>query len=1063
MKLRFILSLCILFTLTGLKATHILGGHIRNESLGSGKYVITATIYRDCQSQFISLPNFGVYAGTNGSNACGSYSLSGMARVSIREVTPRCSTLSEQCKPSNTAGTGLGVEEHVYKCTVDLNKSPISNFNKTSCCDITFYVSFNFSINPYNANSSSGTFVLLQSMNLCNLKKVPRNNGENSSPLYTGDASYLITTNIAHYEALGAIDTVDYDSLSFRLEKMRSAIPSGVYTYPSPYTKRYFITPKCKTFRNVTCTPDPNANPPVGIYFDSSTGDIVFTPTIYYEQGWRYLETDEYRQDSSGKWLKIGMSSSAVAYNTIDGYSYNNAPVISSNRVHSLCAGDKICFNISVKDTVLSPWQTIPDTVLVTWDGAIPGAQFKVLNPNSREKVAEFCWQTKPEHEREHAWRFSVTATDQNCPMPVKSSRTFSIYVRKKIVADTPKIQVVGCNKIIVNSSAESVSNQKVSWLFLDSSGKKLSESKKSKDTVVINYVGKVYVKQRVANWNCIYERTDSVSLTPTPAISLGKDTHVCYHTRLNIQPNIGNAIKPYKYSWRIKNNDSFSNTDSVIVLNVSRDTSVLLMIEDSKGCASADTLQIFTMGHTRPIVVKTLPPFCYRDKALELSSYFEMPGKQAETDSVFSGYTGVYQRAGEWEIHPSNFPKKELISGAFKSFRSYVSYTDTNACAYLDSFLVDIAGNPAFVWKDTVYCLSGDVLTLSNLVELEQETNSTYWRWRMLSAPKAALDSFVLDTANLKRGKLASIKSRKSGNPAFYGYYKFALHLVDSSTGCVYENSNSINIKQVQELKVMTEPKFCAMNNSISLLSNIQLNGRRAKTNEVAFSVYRFNGDKNHANTGTNYITNDTLFTGSEIPGIWGMRAKAQEPACETEVFWNIDVLRKPQARFVLSPDSVVTLPPGLFASTNLSTPDSSKLGRWVWYTPGAVTDSTVRWEPNIAYDGVGNYEIRLFLIDSSGCFDTFAQSVRVGYNISVFDVAEMDIALFPNPTSGELNIVGAQIGGFRLYNAQGILVTKGEFSESRLSLEDYDAGVYMLQLEVNGARYSYKLQLNP
>ncbi|MFY7729507.1 MAG: T9SS type A sorting domain-containing protein, partial [Flavobacterium sp.] len=272
-----------------------------------------------------------------------------------------------------------------------------------------------------------------------------------------------------------------------------------------------------------------------------------------------------------------------------------------------------------------------------------------------------------------------------------------------------------------------------------------------------------------------------------------------------------------------------------------------------------------------------------------------------------------------------------------------------------------------------------------------------------------------------------------------------------------------SINIKQVQELKVMTEPKFCAMNNSISLLSNIQLNGRRAKTNEVAFSVYRFNGDKNHANTGTNYITNDTLFTGSAIPGIWGMRAKAQEPACETEVFWNIDVLRKPQARFVLSPDSVVTLPPGLFASTNLSTPDSSKLGRWVWYTPGAVTDSTVRWEPNIAYDGVGNYEIRLFLIDSSGCFDTFAQSVRVGYNISVFDVAEMDIALFPNPTSGELNIVGAQIGGFRLYNAQGILVTKGEFSESRLSLEDYDAGVYMLQLEVNGARYSYKLQLNP
>ena len=60
------------------QATHMMGADMSYQCLGNGKYKITAKVYRDCRGIGLSNPAFGAFAGSNGSNQCGSVNLSGL-------------------------------------------------------------------------------------------------------------------------------------------------------------------------------------------------------------------------------------------------------------------------------------------------------------------------------------------------------------------------------------------------------------------------------------------------------------------------------------------------------------------------------------------------------------------------------------------------------------------------------------------------------------------------------------------------------------------------------------------------------------------------------------------------------------------------------------------------------------------------------------------------------------------------------------------------------------------------------------------------------------------------
>ena len=111
---RILLLLTLLFSFLQTQATHMMGADMSYQCLGNGKYKIIAKVYRDCRGIAFNNPTFGAFAGTNGSNQCGSVTLSGLSRTGIRDVTTRCSSSSNPCNPSNTSFSGKGVEEHTY-------------------------------------------------------------------------------------------------------------------------------------------------------------------------------------------------------------------------------------------------------------------------------------------------------------------------------------------------------------------------------------------------------------------------------------------------------------------------------------------------------------------------------------------------------------------------------------------------------------------------------------------------------------------------------------------------------------------------------------------------------------------------------------------------------------------------------------------------------------------------------------------------------------------------------------------------------------------------------------
>ncbi|MDG1098770.1 MAG: hypothetical protein P8O20_05245, partial [Bacteroidia bacterium] len=278
-----------------LKATHMMGADISYRCLGGGKYKIIMKVYRDCQGIAFNNPTFGAFAGTNGSNTCGQYTLSS-TRTGIRDVTPVCASGTGPCNPQNTGFSGEGVEEHTFEATVDFTKAPLKNFtNNSSCCEVTFYVGQCCRNSKITTGPANNNFFATAMINLCNLKKME--DSCNNSPYLSNEPIGFLCCNQPYYFNNGAIDTVEFDSFSYKLVHGISTLPNTSVNYSSPFTFKYPMTPFCIPPTSITCRPNTKTDPPRGFFMDESSGDIIFTPTKCDEVGIIVIEITEHRQD----------------------------------------------------------------------------------------------------------------------------------------------------------------------------------------------------------------------------------------------------------------------------------------------------------------------------------------------------------------------------------------------------------------------------------------------------------------------------------------------------------------------------------------------------------------------------------------------------------------------------------------------------------------------------------------------------------------------------------------------------------------------------------------------
>ena len=117
----------------------------------------------------------------------------------------------------------------------------------------------------------------------------------------------------------------------------------------------------------------------------------------------------------------------------VDSNIYNWPPEIRSLKYdYVITERDEIVIDIYGKDT-LHPSDTLNtklDTVRMSWNYGIPQGEFTVINPRSRNKHAQFVWETKLGDAQLTPYTFTVTAKDEGFPLLGTTIKGYSILVK---------------------------------------------------------------------------------------------------------------------------------------------------------------------------------------------------------------------------------------------------------------------------------------------------------------------------------------------------------------------------------------------------------------------------------------------------------------------------------------------------------------------------------------------------------------------------------------------------------------------------------------------------------
>lgn len=489
MKKLLLLCFCATGIIATSLASHMAGTTLTWKQTGTTTYRFTLKIYRDCRGDSVRgySDSLTWFAGNSGSMGAASGRVR-LTRTGIRDVTPICSSAKSGCSPANQRGSGEGIEEHTLIADVDLSKGAFASAGFISkYCELSFYYVKSARNGAITTGPAGDDFFTICTLNLCNLARC--SNAKNSSVDFSNIPIIRASCNNQVVFTAGTMDTADFDSIGYSLVSPLKAYNTNV-SFSSPYDYKHPVTPYCVP-SGVGCTPNPKANPPRGFYFDTTNGDIIFTPTKCDEVAVFAMQVEEFRTDTLGDRVKLSTARYEIECE-IKSADYNNAPTVEGPVTNKVCEGDKICFSIYGKDQIFAPNQTVADTVQMTWNSGIPGATFKIKNPNDREKEAEFCWQTRLGQGSDIAYAFTVTATDGHCPSPAKAIRGFKVKVNPR-ASMTRSYRCLDSGKLVLKAyipaSFKGVASFK--WSVRDSLGNNESFfSSKQNDTVTLNYFG---------------------------------------------------------------------------------------------------------------------------------------------------------------------------------------------------------------------------------------------------------------------------------------------------------------------------------------------------------------------------------------------------------------------------------------------------------------------------------------------------------------------------------------------------------------------------------------------
>ncbi len=709
-KLVPVIFLLILFSGGGQRceASHSMGADITYVCLGPNQYEITLSFYRDCSG--IPADSFAFLDFSSSCFPSGNTILT-LIPGTGQEITPLCPSQVSTCN----GGLFTGVQEYIYRGVVTL-PGPCSDwtFSYNLCCR-------NAAITNIDLPASTLIYVFAT----LNSTISPCNN----SPTFANLPVPFVCQGQQYCYNHGATD-VDGDSLAYSLITPFSN-PGFTVTYDSSFSASNPLT----------------SNP--GITFNPITGDICMTPTNLEVTVMAVL-VSEYRNG-----VLIGSVERDIQITVIS--CNNQVPTLTginggSSFSQSVCAGNQICFNIFSADA------DAPQNTTISWDFGIPGATFTTI-PGSRQS-GTFCWTPQQSQISQNPYCFTVSVTDDNCPILGSQIFSYCITVTGVTVNAGPDISV-GCN---ANSTVTAVaSGGSGIYTYQWNNGSTNASITAGPGTYIVT----------ASQGGCSNKDTVQIlagSSTPTAAFSM---IHTC--ASLTVQFTNQSTISSgtiSSYSWNFGDGNS-STAISPAHTYANAGTYQIMLIASSAGGCLDTLIQTLNLSTDQPAANFTMTGACVsaqinftdqstsistisswnwdmgdgstatiqspahtyqnagnynvklkiinangcEDSLIQLVTVFPLPIPNAgnaasicEGDSITLTGTG----GGNYTWNPGGINSATVTVSPNQSTTYTLSVIDANGCSAIDDVLITVNSNPVLVLPSDQYICIGDSVSLN-------------------------------------------------------------------------------------------------------------------------------------------------------------------------------------------------------------------------------------------------------------------------------------------------------------------------------------------------------------
>jgi len=1096
MKKLITISLLLLLSLNAKKsyATHLMGCDITYTCIDTLKFEVSLTWYRDCRG--IAMTNAGQMALRCGTTT-GTVTLT---LSSITDITPLCATTSTGCSPSNTTATGAGIEKHVYKGIVDFNSTALSSF--ASC---TGRVILSAAMNARNGAITTGPSGTLYNDVEIDLNKAPCN----SSPQFTTDAMGLACCNQPLYHTLGAIDTIDLDSLSYSL-----ANPRKGYNQITPY----FGVPISAYYPGTLSYPynNPNTSPPIGIYLNPITGELIVTPVNCNEVTVIVIKVTEWRDDSNGVAQIIGASTRDMQLAIVT-CPDNNPPIVNGPYSYNVCEGDQICFNVTTTDNVFvpPPPTALPpaDTVLLSWNRGIPDASFTILYDTTRLKTGRFCWTPPYGSASTLPYTFTATVEDDACPVVARSTRAFRVRIKKR--AETQLVITKISNDIyVVENQIDSTTfkgNPSYFITVLDSTNVLISDTNivkfnstnsfltpQHKDTVRINRNTIFHIQSVINNSpiNCpgTYYDTLQVDSVLQTLIDFADDTLICAGTSIVLNTTTTYAKGPPSYQW-YENDTTLLTGDtlsSLALLDLPRllDNSYTVRVTDSTGKINQDKVRIRTKDNFDNNFEEVYSTCLGDSIVLELDSLFStILWSDGSTDSLRSftqegspwvsysdSFTCEYSDTPNIIINPLPVTHLEdsttceasmtLTAGTFASYAWNVGLSN-------ETITINTSGDYDILVTDSNGCQNRDTahITIWNAQEVDLGNDSSQCGGSITLANNS-MSSQLWNTGAIT----SSISVSSTG--------EYSIVTTDTN-GCQSRDTISIDIYTVPSQDWADTIAYCS--DTAVLLTSKSFDTYLWNTGDTTqsvslntagmYSLY-FEDNQGCSNTDSAYVNihslpnielgNDTAFCGDSLllalaPGnsfSWSNGDTLSYTTINTSGDYSISVT---DSNGCSSSDTVnVTFNSNTNVPTLTRVGDSiasSLTGTHYWFLDNVATT-----DANANVIGI-NGRIGSFTAvhqDTNGCISDTSNSIL--RTLGIGKLSSSPLKVYPNPTNGQVTIDATALGIIKsvaLYNSQGQLVENTQSINGSKAVLQWTAGSGVYWITVTTDKGTYRAEV--